>query len=357
MEKCVLIFETMAKKRARRKRIVRGFSLVWSSKNNSSRRTVAAANLMESTMHSVPTKNQRRRAHMKSRKINNLCELKNAESKMMTPEAADGVFFPFEPDLELFKEDKGAVHWIDKAAGVFSVIKTPKKCVLDRVSKKNTATVVGALKDMQTTEEGVKRSSRKTGTSDASARHTIFGNKVHQGRHGFVTDKISKLFKRSASVLSGHAKRMEDLAAECVPSHWLRAIAKANGFNSWPTVGKCKFVAAMASSIDCSAPAHTDEDFLFSIHQVNVDGHLDNSEAVQHFCFPTCGFAVGLRPGDVLLFNPHVHHCLSAKSLVCDNVEVHVTTFCVKTAHVGGNDNRVKLTNEQELNHNMQFGN
>ena len=65
---------------------------------------------------------------------------------------------------------------------------------------------------------------------------------------------------------------------------------------------KCQFVAAMASSINYSAPAHVDHDFMFSIHQINVDGGWNaklNNPIVQWFCFPTEECCVGLCPGDV----------------------------------------------------------
>jgi hypothetical protein len=40
----------------------------------------------------------------------------------------------------------------------------------------------------------------------------------------------------------------------------------------WETVASgVKFVAALASSINYSAPAHVDSDFVMSIHQLNVD--------------------------------------------------------------------------------------
>lgn len=135
----------------------------------------------------------------------------------------------------------------------------------------------------------------------------------------------------------------------------MRAISKANGLLAWPTLARCKFVAAMASSVNYSAPAHLDDDALFSIHQLNVDGCLDSDDVAQFFCFPTYGFAIGLRPGDIILFNPHVYHCLSEKTEQYNDVDVHVTTLYVKTSHVGKNDNTLPLTEQEELYYDMEF--
>jgi hypothetical protein len=151
------------------------------------------------------------------------------------------------------------------------------------------------------------------------------------------------------------AQRLEHVVAEFIPSWWLTAITKANRLSAWPTVGQSKFVAAMASSVNYSAPAHVDDDYLFSIHQVNVEEGFTDDEIVQCFCFPTYGFAIGLRPGDIILFNPHVHHCLSEKSAAYAGKDVHVTTFYVKTAHVGKNDNSLPLTEKENYFYAMTF--
>lgn len=58
--------------------------------------------------------------------------------------------------------------------------------------------------------------------------------------------------------------------------------------------------------------------------------------------------AVWLPSGDILMFNPHCHHCLS----FCQDASlgVHVTTMHSKTGHLGKNDNNVPLTpTEMEL--------
>jgi hypothetical protein len=105
----------------------------------------------------------------------------------------------------------------------------------------------------------------------------------------------------------------------------------------------------MASLVDYSAPAHVNDDYLFSIYQLNVDGCIANNKIVQCFCFPASGFAIGLRPGDIILFNPHMYHCLSDKSAPYTEKDMHVTTFYVKTAHLGKNDNSLPLTEKKTV--------
>ena len=86
---------------------------------------------------------------------------------------------------------------------------------------------------------------------------------------------------------------------------------------------------------------HTDEDFFWSVTTViqKDAGPLEmNSNICNYFCFPTYGVSVGLRHGDILLFNPLIPHCISSR---CDDTR---DEFCIslylKTAVVGGNDNK-----------------
>ena len=93
---------------------------------------------------------------------------------------------------------------------------------------------------------------------------------------------------------------------------------------------------------------HTDQDFTFSIIQVFLKGNHHykvTDEVVVYFCFPTIGVAVPLRPGDYLLFNAKIPHCVSSRCRFED--EIVVTSMYLKTAIVGMNDNDLPLTNEQ----------
>ena len=86
-----------------------------------------------------------------------------------------------------------------------------------------------------------------------------------------------------------------------------------------------------------------------SISQVLVKGkanyHL-NDDVVVYFCFPTLGIIVPLRPGDYLLLNPLIPHCISSHCKH-DN-EIMCISMYMKTAIVGLNDNSLPLTPSQK---------
>jgi hypothetical protein len=111
-------------------------------------------------------------------------------------------------------------------------------------------------------------------------------------------------------------------------------------------IGKSKgvksFWTAFAMAMNCAFPLHKDHDYFMGI--IGILGaagyHMDDSKqssVLQYFCFPTVGTAVALRNGDLLLFNPLPHHCLSSKATKRE--DVISTSLYLKTAVVGGNNN------------------
>jgi hypothetical protein len=87
---------------------------------------------------------------------------------------------------------------------------------------------------------------------------------------------------------------------------------------------------------------HTDQDFVMGCAGVlGGRGYREHDasggDILQYFCFPSIGSAVGLRNGDLLLFNPTIPHCVSSRATMTE--DVICTSFYLKTAIVGGNDN------------------
>jgi hypothetical protein len=262
--------ERIIKKREKRKENVTGFALQWRSKKSSSMRTVAMVNLMNEVRREMPLKNTksvRRQAKKDHKLFHDVRIIKSNKVKSVMVNSVDCMQFGPTPDLDIYKSNKASVHWVNKEDGVFSVFVIPRERTLQSVTPKNTMNVIKALERLQKTEKNCNRSNLKTGQSTSSAKYAIFGNKINRGGHGFLHDRLSNVDPHAARTLEKWAMRMEHVAGEFVPSGWLRSISKANGFTAWPTTGNCKFVSAMASSVNYCAPAHVDDDFLFSVHQ------------------------------------------------------------------------------------------
>ncbi len=336
---------------------------VWKSKKASSRRTVAASNLIKSVVDGcgrfATNKMQQRRQSKKEKgKLNQLVEIKPSLSNSVPLEDCSGLTFGPDPTLE--KRDdllSGGVLWANKEEQIFAALLIKREFTLGNLSPASTNNTVEKLMQLQVTEKTCNRASKNTGSSSTGARYAIHGNKINRGGHGFTTDKLSKTQRMSAAVLDKFAHRLEHIAGAYVPSQWLRGLVVASDSGAWPTMGKCKLTAAMASTINYSAPAHIDDDFLFSIQQLNIGNrpYELHDPVCQYFCFPQYGVAIGLRPGDVLLFNPHVYHCLSEKTAAYSDVDVHATSLYTKTAHAGKNNNTIELTDEQTKYYEMSF--
>ncbi|CAB9504280.1 unknown protein [Seminavis robusta] len=325
-----------------------GVTHIPTKKSESSKRTVAAANAMKVELGRPLSKNQKRRTHKKLKKLLSLPNPGWDGLITVDPAEFSGAQYSFAPEELLLVDAKdGFVHWLDRANGVFSCIVVPRKLRNVAMNGNNTEVVTAALERLQKIERSNKRGEGQTGESTCNAKYAIFGTKALQ-RKGLSRSKLQEKCPEEAKILEAWALRLEHLAANLTPSTQLRAIKKAAELVDLCTIEGCTFGGALASSVDYSAPAHVDDDFFLSAHQLNVSGRFGDEEIVQYFCFPSCGFAVALRPGDVILFNPQVHHCLSKKSPAYAEDRVHVTTMYLKTRLVGKNDTSATLTEEEK---------
>ena len=93
----------------------------------------------------------------------------------------------------------------------------------------------------------------------------------------------------------------------------------------------------------------TDSDYTMSmvhIHLKGKDKYELTDEVVIYFCFPTLGVAVPLRPGNFLIFNALIPHCVSSRCRQVD--EVMVISMYLKSAVVGlVNNNDLPLNSKQ----------
>jgi hypothetical protein len=69
------------------------------------------------------------------------------------------------------------------------------------------------------------------------------------------------------------------------------------------------------------------------VHLKGIDQYSTNDPIVIYFCFPTMGVAVPLRPGNFLLYNSWIPHCVSSRCRQLD--EVMIVSMYLKSAVVG----------------------
>lgn len=94
--------------------------------------------------------------------------------------------------------------------------------------------------------------------------------------------------------------------------------------------------------------AHINYNFTCSVINIHVDG-IDYSvedEVICYFCFLCKGAMVPLRPGDFLLLIALQYHCLSLRCK--KDTDIYCITIYLKTAVVGGNDDKWVLTPDEQ---------
>jgi hypothetical protein len=105
-----------------------------------------------------------------------------------------------------------------------------------------------------------------------------------------------------------------------------------------------KYYSGMAFGCNVFLRCHTDHDFTMSVVQVHLRGkdkYEINDDIVVYFCSPTLGVAIPLWPGDCLLFNALIPHCISSRCEESDNI--YIVSMYLKSLVVGLNDNQLPL--------------
>ena len=119
--------------------------------------------------------------------------------------------------------------------------------------------------------------------------------------------------------------------------------------HSKTTPYQCKMYSALVFGLNFHLSCHGDEGFNYSIAFVLKEGHTCSQKdtIVSYFSFPSLGIAVAMRPGDLIIFDPTLPHCISSR---CNNDDrIYCISLYLKTRVVGLNNNKLDLTPSQHL--------
>ena len=95
-------------------------------------------------------------------------------------------------------------------------------------------------------------------------------------------------------------------------------------------------------------PLHIDKDYFLSIitlhckSDLKKEKNIRNSDIMKYFTFDN-KYSVGLRNGDVLIFNPVIKHCISSKTDKYIDKEVFCVSHYFKALTVGKNNNDIEF--------------
>lgn len=189
----------------------------------------------------------------------------------------------------------------------------------------------------------------------AGSKYCCAGKYPYRGGRGLLERDLRELSPLNGKCIGKLVCRLEQLMKEYIPTSVIAGLEKAKhvlGYEGM-SVGKDGKRASTYSSIAFGKKVflscHLDDDSYYSL--VTVECRVEDAPygmkdpILVYFCFPEYGVKVGLRQGDVLLFNPRVMHCVS--SAVDENTDYFCISMYMKTSVVSGHDNNVEVTKEQ----------
>ena len=243
--------------------------------------------------------------------------------------------------------------------GCLPFIRLPRATSLSIIGRCGLEKIYAALKACETLRTPLRRSDKKRVFTDSgkSPSYACVGPQVSRNSQEVLDypafmNKLPLHHWRALLWLMRRAEEAyKDIADHQVLSH-IHHAKNAVPFKTFATTdpqqASSKFFGGIAFGSNVFLRCHTDQDFTMSISQVFCKDkshyHVDD-EVIVYFCFPTLGVSVPLRPGDYLLFNPLIPHCISSRCKYDD--DIMCVSMYLKTAIVGLNDNSLELTPTQ----------
>ena len=242
--------------------------------------------------------------------------------------------------------------------GCLPFIRLPRNMSLDIIGRCGLDNIYKALQACENLRTPLCRSNKKRVFTDfgKTPKYACVGPQVSRNSptvhdHPSFMDKLPSHHWKSLLWLMRRAEEsFKSIADHQVISH-LHHAKNAVPFKTFTPSNinstSSKFFGGIAFGTNVFLRCHTDQDFTMSISQVFVkekSRYLLNDDIIVFFCFPTLGVAVPLGPGDYLLFNPLIPHCISSRCKQED--EIMCVSMYLKTAIVGLNDYLLPLTPE-----------
>jgi hypothetical protein len=240
-------------------------------------------------------------------------------------------------------------------------IRSPRQKALEVIRNMSMKEIVCALEECEKLKKTTLfRSNRKHifGDYGKHVMYTCAGAQVSRNCPGFLDcnaymNQLSEKHLRVLMKLMRHAEYcFEAIADNEVISHVFHAkqIVPFKTMNATITSDQphSKYYGALAFGCSVFLQCHTDADFTMSMAHIHLKGKEQyevDDNIVIYFCFPTLGVAVPLRPGDFLLFNALIPHCVSSRCRQID--EVMCVLMYLKSAVVGMNNNKLPLNSKQ----------
>jgi hypothetical protein len=348
----------------------RGFQHRYKSTTTNSSRRVNEAYNATARNGAPKSKNAIRRDKAKTRKIAGLTEVVSSsvhalgraflstrpvfysgtKNRKLPNPIPNGIMLSAVEDLRVIDTISGARMLSSTGDTVFILI--PRHdAIKDNTFVKKTLMALHALDKGKRAAE-VRGKSRITVAED-DGKYTTVGLKPRRGSTGVSEFWPKKLGETERHVIRKLMSRCQEVAKGYLPSTEVRGLLFAQLLGGWRQISGVTsnpLWGSLACGKNYYLNSHVDEDFFYSLTTVasergvqDNDRYMMEANICNYFTFAEQGIAVALRPGDMLIFNPLYHHCLSSRTAWYENDDVFCLSLYLKTAVVGQNDNRLPM--------------
>ena len=275
---------------------------------------------------------------------------------------------------------------------VFMIVPRGKVCGKNKVvTASNPARYIDALDEVEACERNLKgeRGKLRNIVFEGRTSNENYQNlfvKADRGGKGLIRHIPNKLTPNSVNEIEKWKHYITSIINEVVPTEILKGVRAGLvkiGLDTRNVTKKCSqkdcledgelpdyvvenektfqnnpnmdLLPALAVSRNVSLSMHTDNDASLSVvivyrredinHRQKHKTFLHRCEILKYFTFG-CGISVGLRSGDILIFNPQIEHCISTNTDVCDMTGVMTTSHYFKSSVIGLNDNDIAIKQE-----------
>ena len=239
------------------------------------------------------------------------------------------------------------------------VFLVPREHVIKEAYQPDHAKLLHALAELskKTRQEGIKRGKDRIVAFQEGSNNKYLTPGIFPLRTscGMGIRGVGDLEHSDHDAIYKYVKKSESLALSYMGKEMKRGFSHAKQafpYETFPGVKKGQkthMFSAIATSLNVCLNSHKDTDAVYSV-VTNLEANPEkrfklDDEITCYFTFPTLGFAVALRPGDILYFNATIYHSVSSR---CDPTKnIWCTSLYTKNAVVGGNGNLLPLTKEQ----------
>jgi hypothetical protein len=256
-------------------------------------------------------------------------------------------------DTHMVDTTEGAVgvcHDDVKAKLAFLLV--PREKPIQKILARSTFDLLEKVQNDPATKPCVRASSIKRQThSETNDMYSTTGTSPNRNGKGIIDSGANKseAYLEIERTLKQH---LVDLTAEYLDTSINMGLKDANDCYNFlkMTKGKLDYWNGMATGLNAQLNAHFDEDMMYccmtAISKTDKRKYSLDENICSYMVFPSLGVSVAIRPGDVLLFNPTVWHCISSRT-EDQKDDYYPVSFYLKTEVVTGHNKDALYPDEE----------